>query len=234
MKILLIQPASVDPLTDKFFLFEPLALEYLGAGIQEDGHEVQLLDARIDPYYENTCGGFDPDVVGLTGFTSHVNIIKTMACRIKAKNPKILIVVGGHHAQTGDAATGIHRQQGVEVTAVGIKRHNTGFGGCPAPPDRFAARVAGVAGFSGFLASVKITCRDLARVTGQDGTIRKHVVGRRADGCQQAEARFDKTVAAVGNGNSAGGKARYRLIQCIAGIERPQYRNRSGHMRRGL
>lgn len=98
MKVLLIQPPSVDPLTDKIFLFEPLALEYLGAGLKKDGHEVLLLDARIDPDYENTCRRFHPDVVGLTGFTSHVNIIKTIACRIKSKNSKILLVVGGHHA----------------------------------------------------------------------------------------------------------------------------------------
>ncbi|MFH0781388.1 MAG: radical SAM protein [Pseudomonadota bacterium] len=98
MKVLLIQPPSVDPLIDQIFLFEPLALEYLGAGIKEDGHEVHLLDARIDPDYESTYGKFQPDVVGLTGFTSHVNIIKKIAGRFKAMNAKVLIVVGGHHA----------------------------------------------------------------------------------------------------------------------------------------
>jgi radical SAM superfamily enzyme YgiQ (UPF0313 family) len=98
MKVLLIQPPSVDPLTDKIFLFEPLAMEYLGSGLKQDGHEVQLLDARIDPDYERTYRRFQPDVVGLTGFTSHVNIIKTIASRIKSINSKILIVVGGHHA----------------------------------------------------------------------------------------------------------------------------------------
>jgi hypothetical protein len=76
MKVLLIQPPSCDPLTDEIFLFEPLALEYLGAGLKKDGHDVQLLDARIEPDYESTYRRFQPDVVGLTGFTSHVNIIK--------------------------------------------------------------------------------------------------------------------------------------------------------------
>ena len=73
MNVLLIQPPSVDPLTDQIFLFEPLALEYLGAGLQEDGHEVHVLDARIDPDYEGTYRRVQPDVIGLTGFTSHVN-----------------------------------------------------------------------------------------------------------------------------------------------------------------
>ena len=98
MQVLLIQPPSVDPLTDQIFLFEPLAMEYLGAGLQQDGHKVHLLDARIDPDYQATFHRFQPDVVGLTGFTSHVNIIKTIAARLKTINPNILIVVGGHHA----------------------------------------------------------------------------------------------------------------------------------------
>jgi hypothetical protein len=53
MKVLLIQPPSVDPLTDQIFLFEPLALEYLGSGLKQDNHEVHLLDARIDADLQN-------------------------------------------------------------------------------------------------------------------------------------------------------------------------------------
>ena len=34
MKVLLIQPPSSDSLSDRIFLFEPLGLEYLGAGLQ--------------------------------------------------------------------------------------------------------------------------------------------------------------------------------------------------------
>lgn len=98
MKVLLVQPPSVDPLTDQIFLFEPLALEYLGSGLKEDGHEIQLLDARIDPDVESACRKFKPDVVGLTGFTSHVNIIKMIASTVKSMNPEVLVVVGGHHA----------------------------------------------------------------------------------------------------------------------------------------
>lgn len=98
MKVLLIQPPSVDPLTDQIFLFEPLAMEYLGAGLQEDGHAVFLLDARIDPNYEAACRQFQPDVIGLTAFTSHVTIVTAIAASCKSINPGVLIVVGGHHA----------------------------------------------------------------------------------------------------------------------------------------
>lgn len=98
MKLLLIQPPSCDPMTDRIFLFEPLALEYLGAGLKQDGHEVLLLDARIDPDIENAFLTFRPDLVGITGFTNHLNIIKSIAARLKALSPRVLVVVGGHHA----------------------------------------------------------------------------------------------------------------------------------------
>ncbi|HEY6009301.1 MAG TPA: radical SAM protein, partial [Geobacteraceae bacterium] len=98
MKVLLIQPPSCDPMTDRIFLFEPLALEYLGAGLKLDGHEVRLLDARLEPDIEGVFLAFQPDMVGLTGFTSHVNIVKGIAARLKALNPELLVVVGGHHA----------------------------------------------------------------------------------------------------------------------------------------
>lgn len=98
MNVLLIQPPSCDPITDRVFMFEPLALEYLGAGLKLDGHEVRLLDARIEPDIDGVFDSFRPDVVGLTGYTSHVNIIKTIARRLKERSPDTLVVVGGHHA----------------------------------------------------------------------------------------------------------------------------------------
>lgn len=98
MKTLLIQPPSHDPETNRIFMFEPLALEYLGAGLKLDDHVVELLDARVESDIEAAFRRFQPQVVGLTGFTSHVNIIKGIAARLKAISPEIVIVVGGHHA----------------------------------------------------------------------------------------------------------------------------------------
>jgi radical SAM superfamily enzyme YgiQ (UPF0313 family) len=79
-------------------MFEPLALEYLGAGLKQDGHEVQLLDARLTPDVEAACRAFRPDVVGLTGFTTHLEIVKTIAVQVKHLLPRVVVVVGGHHA----------------------------------------------------------------------------------------------------------------------------------------
>jgi len=98
MKILLIQPPSHTPLMDQVYLFEPLALEYLGAGLRQHGHEVFLLDARIDSDIDRCLDKFRPDVVGLTAFTSHLNIVKEIAANIRQSNPDIFLVIGGHHA----------------------------------------------------------------------------------------------------------------------------------------
>jgi len=98
MKILLVQPPSSDPLSDRVFLFEPLGLEYLGAGLKLDGHEVEVLDARLTPDVESACRRFQPQVVGITGYTSQLNIIRNMTRNLKAAFPELRIVVGGHHA----------------------------------------------------------------------------------------------------------------------------------------
>ncbi|TLM63038.1 MAG: radical SAM protein [Deltaproteobacteria bacterium] len=98
MNVLLIQPPSQTPLMDQVYLFEPLALEYLGAGVQLDGHRVRLHDARLDPDIERAVREFRPDVVGLTAFTSHLNIVRALAASIRRLSPGTFLVIGGHHA----------------------------------------------------------------------------------------------------------------------------------------
>jgi len=98
VKVLLLQPPSGSPFSDKVFLHEPLALEYLGAGIRMDGHEVILHDARLDPDVDNVITSFAPDIVGLTGYTIQLPVICSLADRIKTLRPDTFVVVGGHHA----------------------------------------------------------------------------------------------------------------------------------------
>ena len=98
MKILLVQPPSGSSFSDKVFLHEPLALEYLGAGLRMDGHDVRLHDARLDPDVESVLAEFEPRIVGLTGYTIQVPVICSLADRIKSLRPGTTIVVGGHHA----------------------------------------------------------------------------------------------------------------------------------------
>ncbi len=98
MKVLLIQPYSSSEMMDQIYLFEPLALEYLAAGAMLDGHELRILDARIDRDIEGAIKSFQPAIVGLTGFTSHLNIIKAIARQVKEIDQEITVIVGGHHA----------------------------------------------------------------------------------------------------------------------------------------
>jgi radical SAM superfamily enzyme YgiQ (UPF0313 family) len=99
VRILLIEPAKA-PVTlagEDVYLFEPLALEYVGAAVSAD-HEVRILDQRLDKDVRGTLESFRPHVVGITSYTVHVNCVKRLFEQIKEWNPEVLTVVGGHHA----------------------------------------------------------------------------------------------------------------------------------------
>jgi len=99
MKILLIQPAKPEKALggEDFSIFEPLALEYLAAGVAAD-HDIRILDMRLDPDLDSHLHDFRPDVVGITSYTVHVNTVNGLFQQIKIFNPEICTVVGGHHA----------------------------------------------------------------------------------------------------------------------------------------
>jgi radical SAM superfamily enzyme YgiQ (UPF0313 family) len=99
MKVLLIEPAKA-PRTiggEDVFLYEPLALEYVAAGVAAD-HDVRILDMRLDKDLEGVLDSFSPDVVGITAFTVHVSVVLRLCREIKEWNPGAFTVVGGHHA----------------------------------------------------------------------------------------------------------------------------------------
>lgn len=75
-----------------------LALEYLGAGLKADGHQVAILDARIDPDVEGALRAFEPDLVGVTAYTNQVNLALAIARLARSLAPSALVVAGGHHA----------------------------------------------------------------------------------------------------------------------------------------
>lgn len=98
MRIFLVQPPSSIAFIDKVYMHEPLALEYLGAGLKQDTHQVKLHDARIESDVLSAVRSFQPDLIGLTAYTSQVNIVTALARQLKALDPTTFIVVGGHHA----------------------------------------------------------------------------------------------------------------------------------------
>ena len=99
MRILLVQPAkpSLSMGGEDVFVYEPLALEYIAAGVSQD-HDVMILDQRLENNLQATVEKFDPQIVGITSYSVHVNAVKRLFDQIKALNPTILTVVGGHHA----------------------------------------------------------------------------------------------------------------------------------------
>jgi radical SAM superfamily enzyme YgiQ (UPF0313 family) len=99
MRILFIEPAKA-PRTmggEDVFIFEPLALEYVAAGVSEN-HEVKILDLRLENSLLQVLEDFQPDIVGITAYTVHVRAVRNLAGTIRTWNPRVLTVVGGHHA----------------------------------------------------------------------------------------------------------------------------------------
>ena len=79
---------------------EPLELEYVSSNIEALGHKCTIVDMIIEkkdvPYFVKL---YEPDVVGITGYISHVNIMKRYAKQAKEVNPGIVTIVGGVHAE---------------------------------------------------------------------------------------------------------------------------------------
>jgi len=100
MKILLVQPRKPDASFggDDFALFEPLALEYLASAIDREKHEVEILDLRLEDDLDGALARMQPDMVGISAYTVHVNVANRLFQRVKAFDPEIFTIVGGHHA----------------------------------------------------------------------------------------------------------------------------------------
>ena len=98
MKVLLIQPNSSERMVGFTSLVrpEPLALEILAANLPQ--HEVKILDLRVDPTLEQGVAAFQPDIVGVTGYTTDVPRMKQICDEVKALSPETVLVVGGYHA----------------------------------------------------------------------------------------------------------------------------------------
>ena len=101
-RVLLIWPkARTDPDWggDLGAIAEPLALEYLAAGLESQGHSVKILDLRLHPNdLDMTVNEFNPEYVGITAFSMHVRAALQIGLRVKAISKVCNVVVGGHHA----------------------------------------------------------------------------------------------------------------------------------------
>lgn len=102
MKVLLFRPKP-DKETiglQNVMICEPLELEYIASNIEVNGHQAIIVDMILEkkkiPYFLKL---HEPDVVGITGYISHVNIMKDYARQVKEYNPNIITIVGGVHAE---------------------------------------------------------------------------------------------------------------------------------------
>lgn len=101
MKVLLIRPAPEEETIglQHVMICEPLELEYLCSAVAEHDVQVRIVDMILEkrPLSE-ILGDFRPDLVGVTGYITHVGVIKKLAKSIKHIHP-CRIAVGGVHAE---------------------------------------------------------------------------------------------------------------------------------------
>lgn len=104
MKILLVKPKprleTILRLHPIIFL-EPLELGYVAAAVPP-GHDVRILDLRLARWprreFVRTLKRYQPDIVGLSGYTHESAAVKELARTVRRVHPRARIVAGGHHA----------------------------------------------------------------------------------------------------------------------------------------
>ena len=104
MRILLVKPKprlktilKLQPIV----LHEPLELGYVAAAVPP-GHEVRVMDLRLsrwpDRQFARAVRNYQPDIVGLSGYTHESGKVKELARLVRGMRPAARVVVGGHHA----------------------------------------------------------------------------------------------------------------------------------------
>ena len=104
MKILLVKPkALLETITkvNPLIMLEPLELGYVAAAAPDD-QDVQVLDLRLARFprrtFIRTLKRYKPDLVGISGYSHELEVVKKLARITRRILPDALIVVGGHHA----------------------------------------------------------------------------------------------------------------------------------------
>jgi radical SAM superfamily enzyme YgiQ (UPF0313 family) len=102
MKIALIKPANDGILgLELITLVEPLGLECIGAVLERDGHEVRIIDLRLDGFDPgmDKCERFAPDLVGFQcNFTTERYRLTRATREVRRRLPGVFTLVGGHDA----------------------------------------------------------------------------------------------------------------------------------------
>ena len=97
MKILLIKcledPFSTNP------IHPPLGLQYLAASLEKNGHEVEIIDLRVEKNWRKTLKNsvLSTNIVGLNVQTQNLKYVLAVSNIIKELDPYIPLVIGGPH-----------------------------------------------------------------------------------------------------------------------------------------
>lgn len=95
MKILLVQPPWRYS-DNTVYLNEPLALEYIAAGILND-HDVKIIDLRLKSDFIKELMEFDPDVVAISSYTANINASVRLCNEAKQFKKSLYTIIGGKH-----------------------------------------------------------------------------------------------------------------------------------------
>lgn len=101
MRILLVRPRPHRDTIglQSIMICEPLELEYLAAAVKGK-HQVELADMILEKQpLSHFIRKANPQVVAVTAYIAHVNVVKEYARNIKEINPDIRVIVGGVHAE---------------------------------------------------------------------------------------------------------------------------------------
>lgn len=102
MRVTLVQPPQGTRFGfAKVLMVEPLGLECVSASLRRHGHEVHLVDLRLDEprALASQLRSAEPGAVGITcGFTTDVYSALAVARLVKDTRPRTFVFVGGHHA----------------------------------------------------------------------------------------------------------------------------------------
>ena len=100
MRILLVKPDISDTCVGFTSLARVPPLDLLMVAASAPGHEVGILDMRLEPdgEFERALVEFSPDLLGVTAYTAEAESTKDLCRRAKAAMPGLTIVQGGYHA----------------------------------------------------------------------------------------------------------------------------------------
>ena len=107
MKVALVNAAPNENIEERegkkaIASFPPLGILYLASVLQQEGIEVSVLDQAAMGYSADETVGWlekkDPDVVGFSALVSSGRMAGLLSCKIKQTNPRVVTLVGNHHA----------------------------------------------------------------------------------------------------------------------------------------